>query len=658
MFSNMKLATKMAFGFGTVVLLIVVLSIVAWTGLDGLRTTAGLDRQGNACLDQLNRCATLRRDFSMHGFEVQEGQDANAADLWKKAHAALDAQVAALRTASGLDSRSQQDLARVVGLSEAYGAAFGDQVAAFQQRDAAFKVWGEVGWGVTADIQSVIEKTIDPALAAAYEVHDVEQVQHWSTISDRLSKDVVQPFLLLRVTAVYLIATQADAQWEGYQAQFVKVHEGLGRWAKLAKGDTALEAVVAKLTSHFERYEGAGKDFYAGVLADRHADREMIAKAGELVRALTETNDRLHEQSEAISARTSMLITMVSIGAVVAGIFLAVLITRSIVKPIVRISASLNEGADQVNDAASQVSTASQMLAEGASEQASSLEETSSALEEVAAMTRTNADNARQANELSSKTREAANQGDQTMRRLNDAMAGINHSSQEISKIIKVIEEIAFQTNLLALNAAVEAARAGEHGRGFAVVADEVRNLAMRAATAAKETTALIEDAASRSRDGVSVAEEVGSALAGIVANVGKVTELINGIAKASEEQAQGVDQVNVAVSQMDKVTQQNAAGAEESASAAEELSAQSQTVKSMVVELFALIRGSAGAVQSQYDASTSTWKSPSSAKASPSPASVPKSVSKTVKASAAPAGKARPDDWQAVSSDDGFDGF
>ncbi len=299
-------------------------------------------------------------------------------------------------------------------------------------------------------------------------------------------------------------------------------------------------------------------------------------------------------QATSASATTRLLVWVGSLGAVAAVLvtLISLFIARSISKPITRIIAGLNDGADQVNDAASQVAIASQQLAEGASEQASSLEESSSALEEMAAMTRTNAENAKEANNLSGQARDAAQAGDQTMERLNGAMAAINESSGQISKIIKVIEEIAFQTNLLALNAAVEAARAGEHGKGFAVVADEVRNLAQRCGQAAKETTGLIEDSVDRAKEGANVAGEVGKALGAIVGDVTTVTDLINGIARASEEQAQGVDQVNTAVSQMDKVTQQNAAGAEESASAAEQLSAQAQTVKGIVDELAALVSG------------------------------------------------------------------
>lgn len=292
---------------------------------------------------------------------------------------------------------------------------------------------------------------------------------------------------------------------------------------------------------------------------------------------------------------TSLLITVACVSAALTiGIWF--MMSKRLTGQIEGIVNILSEGAEQIANSAVQISSASQSLAEGATEQAAGLEETSSSLEEMASMTRQNADNATQANTLSSDAKKAADEGAASMQRMSQAIDDIQKSSDETSKIIKVIDEIAFQTNLLALNAAVEAARAGEAGKGFAVVAEEVRNLAMRSAEAAKNTANLIEGSVKKAKNGVDISGQVRTALNNIVQGIGKTSDLLEEIAAASREQSQGIDQVNTAVAQMDKVTQQNAANAEESASASQELTAQTHQIKNVVGSLQTLINGAAAA--------------------------------------------------------------
>jgi methyl-accepting chemotaxis protein len=323
---------------------------------------------------------------------------------------------------------------------------------------------------------------------------------------------------------------------------------------------------------------------------DRFASYQEYPALGWIV-SLASYKAEIMESITAMNIMFIILLIVMATFSLIAGI----IFTVRLVKPINRIVAGLSDGSDQVAAASTQVSESSQHLAEGASEQASSLQETSSSLEEMSSMTKQNADNANHAKAMMNEARVVVEKANAQMAQLAEAIGQITRSSEETGKIIKTIDEIAFQTNLLALNAAVEAARAGEAGAGFAVVADEVRSLALRSAEAARNTSDLIEKTIKAVKNGNEMTASTQDAFRANAELSVKISQLVDEIATASEEQAHGIAQVSTAVTEMDRVTQQTAANSEESASAAEEMNAQAQQMRTYVEELAAVVGANAG---------------------------------------------------------------
>jgi len=349
---------------------------------------------------------------------------------------------------------------------------------------------------------------------------------------------------------------------------------------------------VENVIAAVQAYDVAFDKFCELMAKQNSANQTMVQAAQQADKVFT---DVWADQKDTIRSQMSWaqkLMGFATVVGVIAGLLFSWLITRTISKPLKRVIKGMSSASSNVLSVPEQVSDTSQSLAEGSSQQAASIEETSSSLEEMSSMTRQNADHAHEAHTMMIKAGQVVEKVNKHMSDMSAAIEKITKSSEETGKIIKTIDEIAFQTNLLALNAAVEAARAGEAGAGFAVVADEVRNLAMRAAEASKNTSDLIESTIDAVQNGNELTQSTRHAFKENMDIAGKVADLVEEIAAASREQAQGIEQLNTTVVEMDRVVQQAAANAQESASASEEMNAQADHMMVYVDNLVRLVDG------------------------------------------------------------------
>jgi methyl-accepting chemotaxis protein len=603
MFKNLKLSAKLYAGFGVLVLIAGILGFVSWNGVNSVK------EQMEEYSHWADVDVTMAEHLVQSFLQVDMAIDEYIVDRDKTALQAVNTYYEGI--GEGLDewrslpqvieSKELQNVTvKVEDANTKYKNLIDEFTVNIETTDKLKEQWDNLISECLATLMTTMEDVIDPAKEEAEIAENIAEMVKWGAIDMVMNEAVIANALKLQTASHDYAARPTDESWENLLNAQKTAHDGLSEWRETLSGEARMEIAAGTIEGYFSEYDELTQAYYQRV---NELEKNMDA-LGAAFDAIDEYLDRTMEnvidpakataEDAAYSAQqqATLIALILAASGVILGIILAIFITRSITKPINSIIANLSTASEQVAAASQQVASASQSLAQGASEQASSLEETSSSLEEMASMTRQNADNAKQADGLMVETKQYVGQGNSSMEGLNVAIDEIKKSSDETAKIIKVIDEIAFQTNLLALNAAVEAARAGEAGKGFAVVAEEVRNLAMRSAEAAKDTSSLIEGSQQNADKGVSAAEETAKSITDIAGSSEKVAALVGEIAGASAEQAQGIDQLNTAVSQMDQVTQQNASNAEESSSASEEMAAQAQQMQEVVNDLSALVFG------------------------------------------------------------------
>jgi len=468
--------------------------------------------------------------------------------------------------------------------------------------------------------------------------HTADIAVNGEAMRNQMEADMMHDALRGDVMAAELAddAASSSAAIASARAHAERFRADLAANAKLALSaevDAALNAVTAEMESYIDKalsmVEIAASD-RAAALAEMDAFNERFRSLEQVMErlsdAITASNESAlagAQRAQRVATSSMLVILLVAVALLSVG---ALLLVRSVIHPLVAFESAMldlakgegdltkrmdasgkheiasmasafNQFMDKLHDviartrismdavaqASNEMHAASDSISNSAQVQASSLEETAASLEQITGTIRQNADNARLANTLAGTARDVAEKGGAVVADAVAAMDEINASSKRISVIISTIDEIAFQTNLLALNAAVEAARAGEQGRGFAVVASEVRNLAQRAAGAAREIKGLIDDSLGKVGNGAALVNRSGQSLAEIVVAVKRVTDVVGEIAAASQEQSIGVEEVNRAVTQMDQVTQSNAAQTEELSATAGQLSDQAREVHELV---------------------------------------------------------------------------
>ncbi len=561
---RMSLGKRIAFG---IIVILALMSIVGSSGYYSLSRVLSVMEFNNNVLTFQNIVSSIKEQTDQYLLSIYSGDIAQKETAREKAFTELDKCLALtkkIETMSILDSGGKGKLSAAVADSKTYKEDFNGLIRSVEMRD---------------ELNEQIRKTYDQLINDAKGKFLAEEIERSGSI-------FISGYIAYNTH-------NSPENWKTLNDNLELLKKNLDVWHEKVETSDELSVVSNKLRSNYEKIKTDLASYNDQVIAQLKFRSDMDSRKKNLNNAATLLVKLSSERLQGQIKFSLNLIIGFLIAGLVFGISYAIVSTKRIVGQIKGAILGVKMGASQVDAYSRQVSDASHMLAKGSSEQAASIEETSASLEEMSSMTEKNADNAHQADNFMKEVNQIVGQANESMTELTGSIEEISHASEETSKIIKTIDEIAFQTNLLALNAAVEAARAGEAGAGFAVVADEVRSLSIRAAEAAGNTSNLIEGTVKKVKEGSRLVSQTDNAFTAVAESAGKVGDLVAEIAAASREQAQGIGQVNRAVTEMDKVVQLNAANSEESASGAEHMNAQAEKLNSIVEDLSTMVGGS-----------------------------------------------------------------
>ena len=582
MFKNMKLSAKVALGFTILIVLAGVLGFIGWYSLANVSKRVVNADDANRMVKDSYKGRMEEKNFIIRKDKKYEEN--------------------ALKVVTDFHSESEKLLKRLKDV---------DDKKLVRNSDEKIYEWSEAlkEYVSLEDQKDEAEsKMLESARAAIEEMEKMRTEQKdllydeiaRTTGIEKLKDRIIKGDDANRLNKFILECRRQEKNYviRGDQEYIDKVEENVSDIIDLAKNlkkrfkrASNIEQTDLTISAVLE-YKKAFDNFVELTGKQKTEEDIMIESARNVIALAEELREGQKGKMENMITLSNSLMIVLAIVSIILGVILAILITRSIVGPLSKVTDTLKNSSSQIALASNQLSSSSQEIANGATEQASSIEETTSSMEELASMVRQNAGNSKEASTLSEKASGASQTGYNQMEIMLESMTEINKGSDQIRKIIKVIDDIAFQTNILALNAAVEAARAGEAGMGFAVVADEVKNLANRSAEAAKETSGMIEDSIKKTEGGLEIATKLSEVFKEVLANVQKVTEMVKEVETASKQQDMGINQTNKAIIQLDEVVQSNASSAEEAASSSEELSSQAETLNDIVGQLVSLITG------------------------------------------------------------------